>query len=111
MKKQITVSRKEFEMQEIPDESPDTSYLEQGEFEDRLNEYRNDDFYFVGIRASVTVQIPHGKDGTKILQTITSPGLWGIESDSGKEYFQSVFAEESEVLADMLKALNVKVTA
>lgn len=112
MKKRITVSRQDFEMQEIIDESPDASYLEQEGmgFEDRLAAYERGDFHFVGIRASVEIEIPHGTDGTRILQTITSPGLWGIESDSGDTYMQEVFRDECDILADMLKELNVKVT-
>jgi hypothetical protein len=56
----------------------------------------------------VELKIPYGKG--HILQKIESPGLWGIESDSGDDYLKSVFQEESEILADMLKELEVKVT-
>ena len=64
-------------------------------------------FDFIGIRAAVELPIPYGKD--RILTRIESPGLWGIESDSGEDYLESVFQEESNILAGMLAELGVKV--
>lgn len=63
---------------------------------------------YVGIRASVRLSIPVG-NGTSILQTISTPGLWGIESDSDQEYIDSVFKEECDTLVTMLQVLNVSV--
>ena len=83
------------------------SYLEQEGFADRLEQYRQGAFDFVGVRAAVELPIPFGKD--RILTRIESPGLWGIESDSGEDYLDSVFQEESAILADMLAELGVKV--
>ena len=62
---------------------------------------------YIGVRAAVELPIPFGKD--RILTRIESPGLWGIESDSGEDYLDSVFQEESAILADMLAELGVKV--
>ena len=103
----ITLSKSDFDRQLVPDDCPDTSYLEQAGFEDRLEQYQRREFDFIGVRAAVEVPIPYGKD--RILTRIESPGLWGIESDSGEDYFQSVFEEESTILADMLAELGVKV--
>ena len=103
----ISVSKRSFDRQIVPDECPDVSYLEQEGFEDRLGQYRRGDFDYVGVRAAVELPIPYGKD--RILTRIESPGLWGIESDSGKDYLDSVFQEESTILADMLAELGVKV--
>ena len=97
----ITLSKSAFERQIIPDDCPDTSYLEQ----ERLEQYRQGAFDFIGVRASVEVPIPYGKD--RILTRIESPGLWGIESDSGEDYLESVFQEERDILADMLTELGV----
>jgi len=99
----ITVSKSDFDRQIVPDDCPDTSYLEQ----DRREQYRQGDFEYVGVRAAGELPIPYGKD--RILTRIESPGLWGIESDSGENYFDSVFQEESAILADMLAELGVKV--
>jgi hypothetical protein len=105
----LQINKSEFELQEIPDESPDWSYLEQDEFEDRLSEFKSGDFYFVGIRASVEIKIPSKQGGYWTIQRISSPGLWGIESDSGSDYFQEVFQEECNILSEMLETMGMKV--
>jgi hypothetical protein len=69
--------------------------------------YRQGEFDFIGVRAAVELPIPYGKD--RSLSRIESPGLWGIESDSGEDYLESVFQEESNILADMLAELGVTV--
>lgn len=43
-------------------------------------------------------------------QTITSPGLWGIDGDSDDGYLDEVFADECDNLAALLQALGVAVT-
>jgi hypothetical protein len=63
-------------------------------------------WYCVGIQAVASVTIPMGHDSAA-LQAITSPGLWGIESDSGKDYMREVAREELEQLRDMLLALGL----
>lgn len=88
-----------------PDSDADTSYLEQAEFAERLAEYQADGFYFVGVRLVAELAIPYGKD--TIAQTIESPGLWSIESDSGEDYFRSVASDEAETLRDMLSELGI----
>ncbi|GEM_PF-2536844 len=102
-----SVSRGDFRKEILPDEFPDWSYLEQDGFADRLAAYRRGDFGYVGVRAAMTVPIP--MDGHYILHEIRSPGLWGIESDSGDDYLAEVFGEESHVLEEMLSALGVRV--
>ena len=103
----ISVCKSDFDRRIVPDDCPDTSYLEQEGFEDLREQYRQGDFDFVGVRAAVELPIPFGKD--RIITRIESPGLWGVESDSGEDYFDSVFQEESATLADMLTALGVQV--
>ena len=103
----ITICKRDFNRRIVPDVCPDASYLEQAGFKDRLAQYQQGMFDLVGVRAAVELPIPYGKD--RILVKIESPGLWGIESDSGEEYFDSVFQEESDILADMLTELGVKV--
>jgi hypothetical protein len=85
----------------LHDEDPDTSYLEQDEFEERLAAYQNGDFSFVGVRAEADVFIGG------VLQTLTSAGLWGIESDSGKEYIEGVADEEYNELRKILTEVGV----
>jgi hypothetical protein len=102
----------EIRMEVVPDESPDASYLEQEGlgFEDRLAAYRAGEFGFVGVRAVAELHIPtvpYSRGGW-FIQTVSSPGLWGIEDDSGEEYFKEVYEEEVDTLRDMLAELGVK---
>jgi len=103
----ITLSKRDFYRRLIPDDSPDASYLEQPGFEDRLQQYRQGCFGFVGVRAAVELPIPYGAD--RILVTIESPGLWGVESDSDEDYLDSVFQEECDTLTEILAELGVRV--
>jgi len=85
------------------DEDPDTSYLDQDDpnFSDRREAFQRGDFSFVGVRAEAEVVI----EG--VVQTLTSGGLWGIESDSDKEYIEDVALEEYDSLRDILKSVGV----
>ena len=96
-KAQVTITR-----EIIPDEHPDASYLEQEDmgFEYRLAAYRRGEFGFVGVRARAEIRTPYGQDW--IVAHISSPGLWGIEDDSGEDYFNEVYEEEKQTLLGML---------
>jgi hypothetical protein len=73
----------------------------------RLDAWRNGEWHFVGVRARAIIKIPHGiNPRCWITSELLSPGLWGIESDSGDEYFQQVYQEEREILIDMLASLR-----
>ena len=74
----------------------------------RAEAYNRGDWCMTGVRAGVTLHIPIG-DGSTVAQPITSPGLWGVESDAGDEYIASVYAEECETLAIMLAAMGITV--
>ena len=92
---------REIRVRVMHDEDPDPSYLDQDEFEDRKEEFERGDFSFVGVRAEADVVI----EG--VVQTLTSAGLWGIESDSGEEYIEDTALEEYDGLRDILKAVGV----
>src|SRR5512143_1062878 len=83
------------------DPEPDASYLDQDEFEDRRTEYKRGKFNFVSARAEAEVNI----EG--VLQTLTSGGLNGIESDSEQEYLDEIIAEEWKTLRNVLKTVGV----
>ena len=59
------------------------------------------------------LKIPYGiNPRCWITSELLSPGLWGIESDSGDDYFQQVYQDERAVLIDMLAHLKTfEVTA
>jgi hypothetical protein len=83
----------------------DPAYREQDQA--RLHAWRNGDWWFVGVRAKAIIRIPHGDNpDCWIVTDLTSPGLWGIESDSGDGYFEDVYREERDVLAGMLDSLT-----
>lgn len=99
------------------DESPDLSYLEDphrydGEKpSDRAKYIRQDKerladygrtWWAIGIWAEADVLV----EG--VIQKIQSGGLWGIESDSDKSYFQEVAREEYANLVDILKQMGVR---
>jgi hypothetical protein len=86
------------------DPDPDTSYLEQDEFEDRLDAYRNEIFHFVGVRIVAEVSI------ADTVQTLTSPGVWGIESDSEQEHLDEIISQEWAQLRVVLKTIGVTTT-
>ena len=72
----------------------------------RLKAYGRD-WHCLGVRAKATVYIPApGGDGF-IIQTIESPGVWGIESDAEESYFEEIFRDEIGVLRHMLESFNV----
>lgn len=88
------------------DEDPETSYLEQDEFKERYEQYKNDQFSFVGVKVVAEVYTKQAAGGYRS-HTIESGGLWGIESDSGKEYFAEVANDEAGQLKDELQKLNI----
>jgi hypothetical protein len=85
----------------LRDEDPDASYLDDPENADRRAEFERGDFAFVGVRAEAEVVV----EG--VSQTLTSGGLWGIESDSGEEYVREVAAEEYGDLRKILTSIGV----
>lgn len=66
------------------------------------------DEYRIGLQAEATFLIPLGNHF--VIQTVTSPGLWGIDAGSDDANLDEVFADECENLAAMLEALGVTVT-
>lgn len=117
----IKVKRSSFRMIVESDECPDMSYLEQDykdvadpiEREKYLKRDREkletygETWNFISIRAAVNVQIP--VDDCFYIHTFTTPGIYGIESDSDKDFIQEAFEEECLILIDILKALNIEV--
>jgi len=61
---------------------------------DRMEALNRGEWQHVGIMAAANIVLP----GSDVVQRIASGGLWGIESDSGEDYFAEVEAEE---LADL----------
>ena len=81
------------------DTDADTSFLEQEEFSELRESYHRGDYYFVGVRANADVSYAISNTDRRI-ETLTSGGVWGIESNSGKDYI------EGEVGKDELNDLK-----
>jgi len=84
-----------------PDQNPDASYLHQEEFGERRVSYENAEFDFVTLRVEASVLI----EGTE--QTLTSPGVPGIESDSEEDILDELISGEWTTLRGVLKKVGV----
>ena len=85
----------------LPDEEdPDRSRYD-GDGDEREQAYRRGEFSFIGVRAEAEIVV----DG--VIQTITSGGLWGIESDSDDTYIKEIGDHEYTDLRKILKTLGV----
>lgn len=82
---------------------------------ERMESLNAGNWCYIGIRAEASVLLsantsmsPKERAATcsHVTQTITSGGLWGIESDSDKSYFAEVEAEELSGLRTELTALG-----
>ena len=103
MKKQIEQIKVEsITIRRIMDEQPDLS--EYGE--ERMDKYNYGGWYSMGIRAECVVSRRVG-GGNRRLETFTSGGLWGIESDSGDDYLNEVAQDELDDLKEHLKAFGI----
>ena len=95
MKQILSITAKQ-----LPDPFPDTSYLEAEGFEHRRQQYENGGFEFIGVRAEAEIVV------NTVCQTITSGGLWGIESDSDHQYLVEIENEEVDQLKAILQSLG-----
>ena len=101
-------------IQRITDKDPDTSYLQQEGYEERWQQFQDGQFNFIGIMAcaevtkafSATVTLAEYKGHGGIAQSITSGGLWGIESDSDRSYLQEIEDEQLSELREQLRAFG-----
>lgn len=103
------------------DESPDLSWLEQdyndpsitpeeallyrAQDAERLAAYNSGDWYMVGVQLAAEVVLERPGRVDEVI-TLTTPGIWGVESDSGEDYFRSLADDDSEYLVDDLVALG-----
>jgi hypothetical protein len=71
---------------------------------ERFESFNNQNWHMIGIWASAKIQVT--KDGP--IQTIRSGGLWGIESDSDRQYIDQVESEETSTLSTELQSMGFK---
>jgi hypothetical protein len=73
---------------------------------ERMERLHRGDWGYISIRAEAEVCIPSGAGDAGIVQEITSGGLYGIESDSDKDYLASIEGEELGELRKQLYTLG-----
>ena len=74
---------------------------------ERLDAYGHD-WNMVGIRAFARIQIPTGMgNNSRMMHTVYTSGLWGIESDSDAPYFKEVEDDELDTLKTMLASMGI----
>lgn len=84
---------------------------------ERMESLNRGDWWYIGIRAEAKIAIEGAEPSRRYhfegwdTQTIVSGGLWGIESDSGESYLQSIAKEELANLREQLKALGFSARA
>ena len=77
----------------------DPEYREQDQ--ERLDAFNRGYWRMVGVRAEVEVTIA----GT--VQTIRTPGVWAVESDSGQSYFNDLGTQEYAELLAILAEIGI----
>jgi hypothetical protein len=67
----------------------------------RLEAFNAGEWSMIGIRAKASITIIRNGVGT--IYTMTSAGLYGVESDSGEDYLNEIFEEEKAAIkADLI---------
>ena len=86
-----------------PEASGDPDYAD--EEAERHAAWRRDEWHFHGVRAKASIFVPIGSDSFACYE-LTSPGIWGVESDSDAAYIAEIYADEKTQLRDALKAIG-----
>ena len=84
---------------------------------ERMERLQHGDWCYIGIRAEATITLNATWENSVVSkaswhkpiapeQTITSGGLWGVESDSGKDYLAEIEADELYELRKQLTAVG-----
>ena len=92
------------------DETPENREKYAAEDLARMLRYLTGDLASLGVRAVATFTIPVFGDST-MQQTVNSPGLWGIESDSEPSEFDRVACEEVAELRTLLLNMGIDLLA
>lgn len=69
---------------------------------ERMLAYNRGDWGMIGIKAKAETAISIGQGNWK-LDTITSGGLWGIETDTDEKYYKEIEQEQLSEVKDYLK--------
>jgi hypothetical protein len=83
---------------------PENFDSEQAKAEQRMLDWQRGEWYYCGVIAECEILIPIGNNSFRVM-TLSSAGLWGIESDAG-DYLDEVFEEEKDSLFEQIKTLG-----
>jgi hypothetical protein len=73
----------------------------------RLEGFNSGDWWMVGVRCKAEIMVPHGTNPESWIKSVMrSPGVWGIESDSGEDHFDEVYHDERAELLGMLESIK-----
>lgn len=87
--------------------NPERSFEEQqAAAQARYDGFYAADWHYVSVIAHAEIYVPIGGNSFRILE-LDSAGLWGVESDSGEDYLQSIFEEEKADLRSQLVTLGL----
>jgi len=87
---------------------------------ERMESLNNGNWSYIGIRAEAEIVLPYQVNKgcvrghevyAYLTQTLGSGGLWGIESDSERSYFEEVKGEELSQLKGSLRTLGFSARA
>lgn len=73
----------------------------------RLDAYNRGEWWYRGCQARAWVSYPLNDTGDRRLESFSSGGLWGIESNSGADYESEVQSEELHDLKAHLETFGV----
>lgn len=73
---------------------------------ERAEAYNRGDWGYVGIYARARILTGIVRGGYASAQTVRTPGLWGIESDSDEDYFAEIAKQELTDLGAILVELG-----
>jgi hypothetical protein len=75
---------------------------------EQLKAFNRGDWHLMGLYVRTEIYVPLG-DKTAVAVTLTSPGLWGIESDADALYLDDVHADECKTLKAICETLGISV--
>jgi hypothetical protein len=77
--------------------------------EERKAAFERGEWWMTGVRAAAKLRWydEAHPDGYYLTHTISSPGLWGVESDAGEEYLDEIYRQELSTLREILNAMGL----
>ncbi len=75
----------------------------------RIEGYNNNDWFYICISAKATVSYSINNEDLRF-ETLSSGGIWGVETDGGEDFIKEIETEELNDLKDHLKQFGIDVS-